>query len=61
MHEYTVIGIMEFGNTPYIGLGQKQNSGTYIQYRTARQNCTLNAKLNNFDARNDQDKQIYVR
>ena len=52
---------MECGSTPYIGLGQKQNGGTYIQYRTARQNHTLNSKPNNSDARDDQNEQFYVR
>ena len=52
---------MECGSTPYIGLGQKQNGGTYIQYRTALQNRTLNAKPNNSDARNDQNEQFYVK
>ena len=52
---------MECGSTPYIGLGQKQNGGTCVQYQTARQNCTLNVKPNNSDARNDQNEQFYVR
>ena len=45
---YMVSLIMEFGSTPYIGLGQKQNGGTYIQYRTARQNSRFKQKTEQF-------------